>query len=110
MYEEKYKSLRDEMEKKMQLQDWSSSLKEQYFDTLRNDLETKCNRYEQHISNLEQRSRDDSAKSSQFELKYTKLEFQNSFLCNEYNRLKSEKTEIERELTRCQEMLNQSYR
>ena len=80
MYEEKYKSLRDEMEKKIQLQDLSSSLKEQYFDTLRNDLETKCNRYEQHISNLEQKSRDDSAKSSQFELKYTKLEFQNSFL------------------------------
>ncbi|XP_066919771.1 putative leucine-rich repeat-containing protein DDB_G0290503 [Clytia hemisphaerica] len=109
MYEEKYKSLRDEMEKKIHLQDLSSSLKEQYFDTWRNDLETKCNRYEQHINDLEQKSRDHSTESNQFELKYTKLEFQNSFLCNEYNRLKNEKTEIERELTRCQEMLNQSY-
>ena len=94
------------MEKKLELHDLSSSLKEQYLDSQRNELETKCNRYEQHIDELEKKSRDHSTKSNEYELKYTKLEFQNSLICNEYNRLKNEKSEIERELVRCQEMLN----
>lgn len=109
MYELKFKELRDDMEKKLELHDLSSSLKEQFLDSQRNELETKCNRYEQHIDELEKKSRDHSTKSNEYELKYTKLEFQNSLICNEYNRLKNEKSEIERELVRCQEMLNQSY-
>jgi len=109
-YEKKFSELRDEMEKKIQLQDLSTSLKEKYFDSLRNDLQSRCNRYEQHIDDLERASRDHNTQSSQYELNYSKLEFQNTLLRNEYTKLKDEKTEIERELMRCQEMLNQSCR
>ena len=109
MYEQKFKDLRADMENKIHLHDLSSSLKEHFLDSQRSELESKCTKYQQHIDELEKKTRDHSNRSSEIELKYTKLEFQNTLICDEYNRLKSEKSEIERELGRCQEMLNQSY-
>lgn len=103
-YNRKVKELQEETT----LQELSYNLKEKHFETMRGELQARCEQYQTHIYDLEQRSRDHNTRTGELEISYHKLHWEHTKMSEQYEQLQKTKQSVENELHHCQQRLNKS--
>ena len=102
--------MQNETSQNISLQELSFSLKEKHLQSIRKELQAKCENYENRVRHLEQISRDQNNRNGEMEMNYHKLKWDNARLSEDYEETQKKKSALENELSQYQLKFSESMR